>query len=135
MRRLIPALLAISIVAARADAQRPSLDLVETTIPAVHAALRSGAASCHGVVQGYLDRIAAYDKTGPAINSLIVVNPRALAVADSLDRYASAGGRLGALHCIPIIVKDNFQTTDLPTTASARGLTTMSELIAGPVLS
>jgi amidase len=123
MRRLIPALLAITIFASPAAAQRrPALDLVETTIPAVHAALRSGAASCHGIVQGYLDRVAAYDKTGPAINSLIVVNPRALALADSLDRYAAAGGRLGALHCIPIIVKDNFQTTDLPTTAGSLSL-------------
>ena len=109
-----------------ADAQprqrRSRFSVVETTIPAVHAALRSGAVSCRGVVQQYLDRIAAYDKQGPAINALIVVNPRALAVADSLDRHAAAGGALGALHCIPMIVKDNFQTADLPTTAGSLSL-------------
>jgi amidase len=113
-----------TLAVATAGAQRPRarFDVVETTIPAVHAALRSGAVTCHAVVQGYLDRIAAYDKTGPALNSLIVVNPRALAVADSLDRHAAAGGSLGALHCIPVIVKDNFQTTDLPTTAGSLSL-------------
>ena len=116
---------ALAIAAPAASAQRPArraFDVVETTIPAVHAALRSGATSCHGVVQSYLDRIAAYDKTGPAINALIVVNPRALAVADSLDRYAASGGKLGALHCVPMIVKDNFQTADLPTTAGSLSL-------------
>jgi amidase len=112
----------LSIPAGAQRASRPRLDLVEATIPAVHAALRSGAASCHGIVQGYLDRIAAYDKAGPAINALIVVNPRALAVADSLDRHAAARGALGALHCIPVIVKDNFQTADLPTTAGSLAL-------------
>ena len=108
-----------------AVAQRPTaprFDVVETTIPAVRAALRSNAVTCHAVVRMYLDRIAAYDKTGPALNALIVVNPRALALADSLDRHAAAGGRLGALHCIPVIVKDNFQTTDLPTTAGSLAL-------------
>jgi amidase len=125
-RHLAPALaLPLALVAAPLAAQRaphPSLALVETTIPAIHAALRSGAASCHGVVQGYLDRIAAYDKTGPAINSLIVVNPRALAVADSLDAARHRGAPMGSLHCIPIIVKDNFETADLPTTAGSLSL-------------
>ncbi|MDQ2667360.1 MAG: amidase family protein [Gemmatimonadota bacterium] len=124
--RFFATLLAAGMLAPLAAiAQRPAsprFDLVETTIPTVRAALRSGSVSCHAVVQGYLDRIAAYDKTGPAINALIVVNPRALVLADSLDRYAEAGGKLGALHCIPMIVKDNFQTTDLPTTAGSLSL-------------
>ena len=117
--------LLLSLVVLPAAAQRPHrprFDVVETSIPAVHAALRSGAVSCHGVVQQYLARIAAYDRQGPAINALIIVNPRALDVADSLDRHAAAGGALGALHCIPMIVKDNFQTADLPTTAGSLSL-------------
>ena len=89
---------------------------------AIHAAMRARTLSCHSLVQRYLDRIAAYDKTGPAINALIVVNPSALAIADSLDRHAARGGMLGPLHCIPIIVKDNFETRDLPTTAGSLSL-------------
>ena len=122
---LLALLACVALDPAPAAAQRrapPRLELVETTIPAVHAALRSGAASCHGVVQGYLARIAAYDKTGPAINSLIVVNPRALAVADLLDAARAAGAPMGALHCIPMIVKDNFETADLQTTAGSLSL-------------
>ena len=66
--------------------------------------------------RAYLARIAAYDKTGPALNALVVVNPRAVEVADSLDRRFRAAGLSGPLHCIPTIVKDNFETVDLPVT-------------------
>ena len=77
----------------------------ETTIAEVHAAMRRGTLTCHALVQAYLDRIAAYDKQGPAINAITVVNPDALATADSLDRRFAAGRQLvGPLHCIPMIV-------------------------------
>jgi Asp-tRNA(Asn)/Glu-tRNA(Gln) amidotransferase A subunit family amidase len=94
----------------------------ETTITAIHAALRSGSLSCRALVQAYLDRIDALDKRGPAINALVATHPRALALADSLDAHAARGGALGALHCVPIIVKDNFETVDLPTTAGSLAL-------------
>lgn len=90
----------------------------ETTIAAVHAAMRDGTLTCHALVQAYLDRIAAYDKQGPAINAITVVNPDALATADSLDRRFAAGHQfVGPLHCVPMIVKDNFQTIGLQTAA------------------
>lgn len=91
----------------------------EATIAGVHDALRAGRLSCRQLVEQYLARIAAYDKVGPGINSLVVVNPRALAIADSLDQAQRAGGTMGALHCVPMIVKDNMQTTDLPTSAGS----------------
>ena len=97
-------------------------DVTETTIASVHAAMRDGTLTCRGLVSAYLDRIAAYDHRGPALNTLIVVNAKALAVADSLDRHKTRGNHLGALHCIPIIVKDNFETVDLPTTAGSLSL-------------
>jgi amidase len=105
-----------------ASAQRAAFDVRETTIARVHAAMRAGTLSCRQLVTAYLQRIDRYDHKGPALNSLIVVNPNALAVADSLDRRARAGGLVGPLHCIPIIVKDNFETTDLPTTAGSLSL-------------
>src|SRR3982750_213634 len=109
MRSSLMALIALAPLAA--PAQRPAFRVEETTIADVHAAMRARALTCHALVQAYLDRIAAYDKRGPAINALVVVNPKALAVADSLDRRFAREGLTGPLHCIPMIVKDNFETT------------------------
>ena len=94
----------------------------EVTIKGVHAAFRARSLSCHALVERYLDRIAAYDKRGPAINALVTVNPAALVVADSLDRRFAKEGLTGPLHCIPMIVKDNFETKDLQTTVGSLAL-------------
>jgi amidase len=94
----------------------------ETTIAEVHAAMRSGTLTCHALVEQYLRRIDAYDKNGPALNAIVVVNPNALRVADSLDARFRREGLIGPLHCIPVIVKDNFETVDLPTTAGSLSL-------------
>ena len=94
----------------------------ETTIADIRRAFRNKSLTCHQLVQRYLDRISAYDKRGPAINALITLDPKALAIADSLDRHYAAAGPIGALHCIPMIVKDNFETHDLQTTAGSLAL-------------
>jgi Asp-tRNA(Asn)/Glu-tRNA(Gln) amidotransferase A subunit family amidase len=94
----------------------------ETTIGDIHAAFRAGSLTCRALVGQYLERIAAYDKQGPAINALVVVNPDALIVADALDARFARGGMTGPLHCIPVIVKDNMETLDLPTSAGSRSL-------------
>ncbi len=85
----------------------------EATIAGVHAAMREGRLTCRGLVEQYLRRIAAYDKTGPAINAIIITNPRALDEADDLDRRFKQSGPTGPLHCVPMIVKDNFETIGL----------------------
>jgi amidase len=87
--------------------------LEETTIAQVHEAMRSGHLTCRALVDGYLKRIAAFDKNGPAINSLVVVNPSALDQADALDLQFQRSGLSGPLHCVPLIVKDNFETVGL----------------------
>ncbi|MHB0949036.1 MAG: amidase [Gemmatimonadaceae bacterium] len=97
-------------------------NVVETSIADIQGALRAGTLTCHTLVTEYLRRIDAYDHNGPAINALITVHPRALAIADSLDAMARAGKATGALHCVPLIVKDNFDTYDLPTTAGSLSL-------------
>ncbi|MEP6619346.1 MAG: amidase family protein [bacterium] len=102
--------------------RRAAFDVTETTIAEIHAAMRAGSLTCRDLVSAYLARIAAYDKNGPAINSLVIVNPAALAVADSLDKRFASGGLVGALHCVPVIVKDNFETKDLQTTAGSLAL-------------
>jgi amidase len=109
----------LAVVAAPLSAQTTPFNVVEATIADIHAAMQARRLTCRQLVSAYLARIDAYDKKGPAINALIVVNPHALDVADSLDRRFRAGGFVGPLHCIPMIVKDNFQTVDLPTTAGS----------------
>ena len=108
---------------ARSAAQPPRpFQLEETSIAQVHAAMRAGTVTCRALVEGYLARIEAYDKRGPALNAIVIVNPDALRVADSLDAQLRTRGPVGPLHCIPVIVKDNFETVDLPTTAGSLSL-------------
>jgi Asp-tRNA(Asn)/Glu-tRNA(Gln) amidotransferase A subunit family amidase len=90
--------------------------LLETTIEDVHAAFRSGRLTCRQLVDLYLKRIAAYDQAGPRLNALQTVNPRALQEAERLDATFRASGPTGPLHCIPVLVKDQVETSDMPTT-------------------
>ena len=119
--KFLPAVAAIILaIPASAIAQRFRVE--ETSISAIHAAFKQKTLTCRALVDAYLKRIDAYDKKGPAINALIVLNPDALKTADSLDARFKRGGPIGALHCIPMIVKDNFETRDLPTTAGSLSL-------------
>ena len=93
-----------------------SFHLLEATIDDVHAALRSGRTTCRELVELYIKRVAAYDKSGPGLNAIQAINPRALQEADRLDVAFKASGPVGALHCIPVLVKDQLETTDMPTT-------------------
>ena len=92
----------------------------EATISDIHAALGAGRVTCVQVVQAYLRRIEAYDDRGPALNALITLNARALETAAELDRiFAANRSALRPLHCIPVIVKDNYDTADMPTTGGS----------------
>ena len=116
----VPALLAAAAAAcASPDAAR--FDPTEATIAEVQEAIRAGRATCVGVVQAYLDRIAAYD-SARGIHAITEVNPAALARAAELDRRLAEGDELGPLFCAPILVKDNFDTHDLPTTGGSSAL-------------
>jgi Asp-tRNA(Asn)/Glu-tRNA(Gln) amidotransferase A subunit family amidase len=105
-----------------APAQPRPFPVVEATIDGVHAAFKARTLTCRALVQTYLDRIEAYDKQGPGLNAIVVVNPNALAIADSLDRRYAREGSVGPLHCVPTIVKDNFETIGLQTTAGSGAL-------------
>ena len=70
----------------------------------------------------YLARIEAYDKKGPALNAVILVNPNALQIADDLDARFKASGPVGPLHGIPVLLKDNVNTADMPTTGGSLSL-------------
>ena len=92
----------------------------EQTISGIHAALAAGTVTCVQVVQAHLRRIDAYDRRGPALNAIIAINPRALELAAALDRLGHAdAASVRPLHCIPVILKDNFDTADMPTTGGS----------------
>jgi amidase len=82
----------------------------------VHAAYKSGELNSHQLVQMYLDRIAAFDKQGPTINSIISLNPKALEEADALDAIYRKSGPVGPLHGIPVLLKDQFDAAGMPST-------------------
>lgn len=96
----------------------PPFPVMETTISKVHEAIRSGRLTCRALVQIYLNRIEAYDQS-TGLNSLIRINPAALTQAEELDMEFKRTGKLRPLHGIPVIVKDNYDTHDLPTTAGS----------------
>src|SRR5882762_2528366 len=99
-----------------AQTNAPAFHLLETTIDDVHAALKGGRTTCRQLVELYLRRIEAYDKSGPALNAVQTVNRRALEDAAKLDAALTAGAPVGALHCIPVLIKDQVDTSDITTT-------------------
>ena len=101
------------------SAGTPPFDVMEKTIPELTAAMADGAVTSRQLVQVYLARIDAYDHRGPSLNAMIALNPRALDEADALDRERRTRGPRGPLHGIPIVVKDNYDTADMPTTAGS----------------
>ena len=96
-----------------------SLDLTEATIADLNAAMDAGALSSELLVERYLARIAAYDDAGPALNAVIHLNENALELARGLDRERSRQGRRSPMHGIPVVLKDNLDTADMPTTAGS----------------
>jgi Asp-tRNA(Asn)/Glu-tRNA(Gln) amidotransferase A subunit family amidase len=115
--------LAVALLAAGTPAQRPAeFPIEETTMAAIHAAMKAGTLTCRALVDSYLRRIDRLDKIGPALNAIVVVNPNAPAEADALDLRFKQGGLTGAMHCIPAIVKDNFETVGLQSAAGSLSL-------------
>ena len=100
-----------------------TFSLENATVNDIQQALEFGALSAEELVQLYLNRIAAYDDSGPGINSIISVNPNALETARKLDENLRSGDVDGDLYGIPILLKDNYDTSDLPTTAGSDVLT------------
>jgi amidase len=107
------------------SAQQGPFGFQEATVASIHAALAAGQLTCTQLTRLYLDRIAAYDRQGPALHALITVNPKAMEIAVEMDRsYRASPASAGALHCIPVILKDNYNTFDMPTSGGNVGLKT-----------
>ncbi len=98
------------------------IEVHEASITELQSALADGTVTSAELVDAYLARIAAYGRQGPALNAMIMLNPRARAEAEALDRERSRGNVRGPLHGIPIILKDNYDTFDMPTTGASVAL-------------
>ena len=98
------------------------VEVAEASIEQLQEAMASGRATSAGITAAYLARISAYDQAGPRLNAMIRVNPSALAEAEVLDRERVAGRVRGPLHGIPIILKDNYDTFDMPTSGGTLAL-------------
>ena len=110
-----------AIAATRVDAAE-SFQIEVATVASIQQGLRDKSLTCHALVQAYLDRIAAYDHKGPSLNVILALNPNALAEADQRDADYARSGPVGPLHCIPLVLKDNYNTADLPTTGGSAAL-------------
>lgn len=94
-------------------------DVTEKSVLELHAALASGQVTARQLVQGYIDRIRAFDRDGPKLNAVVVLNPSALEEATALDAERCEKGMRGLLHGIPILVKDNIDVAGLPTSGGS----------------
>jgi amidase len=123
MRQIAPVLMIVFTVTAVAGTRQPSqpnpeeaVSVFEASIPEMQAAMKAGRITSHGIVQQYLIRIAFYEDK---LNAAITINPDALREADERDRERAQGTIRGPLHGIPVALKDNIQTTNMPTTGGA----------------
>jgi len=96
------------------------LGLEEVTIEELQRGYEAGDFTVREVVEAYLDRIEAIDRNGPALNAVLAVHPDALEIAAELDRERREGRVRGPLHGVPVLLKDNIDTADMPTTAGSR---------------
>src|SRR5882724_9600286 len=111
---MIRSLIAFGIAVMVITAQTSTFEVQEATIADIHAALQARRLTCVQLVQKYIDRIDAYDKKGPAVNAIITINSNALVEARAIDVEIAQRGLTKPLQCIPMVVKDNFETIGLP---------------------
>ena len=120
MRRLFTILLVpLAAGALHGQGRRPPFSVIEAGIPEMRRAMEQRRVTSRELVVQYLTRIALYEDK---LNAAITVNPKALQEAEALDRERAQGRVRGPLHGIPIAIKDNIHTTDMPTTGGAVAL-------------
>jgi amidase len=120
MRHLpITLLILIAGLSPAAPTQSKSFELTTATIADINAAFDTGILTAEKLVELYLARIEAYDEAGPMLNSVLYSNPRAMERARELDKERKRSGPRSPLHGIPVVLKDNFDTGDMPTTAAS----------------
>ena len=112
-------------------AQLDGYDVREASIGSIHDALYGGLTSCRGVTEAFIARIEAYN---PSLNAIITLNPNALSFSDEKDFSLAAGNITGPLFCVPVLLKDNYDTFDMPTTGGCLDLAESSPTVDAPVV-
>jgi len=120
-----------ALTSALANAQLDSFDVREATVESIHTALYGGITSCRGIVQSFIARVEAYN---PALNAIISLNPDALFIADQQDLVLASANVTNALFCIPVLLKDNYDTSDMPTTGGCLDLASSQPTVDAPVV-
>ncbi len=103
------------------EAHKAPFNIIESTISQLHFALRNNADNCKNITRLFINRIAIYDKS-TQLNAIILINKNAIKKAEALDSEFYKTGKLRPLHCVPVILKDNFDTADMPTEAGSIAL-------------
>lgn len=119
---LLAAVAALGTVTHSAGQASQVPDVVELSIRQIQAGFRAKTLTCRTLVDAYLARIEAHDSRGAGLNAITQVNPAARTEADAMDRDLAAGRSRGALHCVPVIVKDNFETVGMQSAAGSLAL-------------
>ena len=114
-------LVGFSLLLGCSDEPKEPFSLVEARISDIQEAVKSGQVSCRSVVEGYIQRIDVYDQAR-GINAITAINPNAIERADEVDRAIQDGEALPDLYCVPLLIKDNFDTHDMLTTGGSIAL-------------
>ena len=113
------------------DAELDSYDVRESTIEGIRNALYGGLTTCRAIVETFIARIEAFN---PALNAIITLNPNALSIADDKDYALAAGNGTGSLFCIPVLLKDNYDTKDMITTGGCLDLAGSQPTVDAPLV-
>jgi amidase len=117
--RLLASAAVALLVALTPVSARRAVDLEDATIAELNAAFNAGTLTSEKLTALFLARINAYDRRGPSLRAMITVNPKAIETARALDAERKAKGPRSPLHGIPVVLKDNFDTADMPTTGGS----------------
>lgn len=120
--KLFLLILTLAVIACQQPSGYERLGLEEITITELQEGYENGDFTISEVTEAYLQRIDAVDKNGPKLNSMLFMNPNAMDKARELDEELQAGNKRGPLHGVPVVLKDNIDTQDMPTTAGARAM-------------
>ena len=115
MRILLSPFLYISLLIFSTGVSSDNIKILEASISELQSSLASGEFTSKELVSFYLRRIEAYDKKGPSVNAISNINPQALKIAETLDKERADKKLRGPLHGIPVVIKDNYETVEMPT--------------------
>src|SRR5215831_8983839 len=117
--RRVWVVIAIATLVAPGSAFARTIDFDAATIADINAAFDAGTLTSESLTRMCLARVDAFDRKGPSLHAVMALNPKAIEQARALDAERKAKGRRSPLHGIPVVLKDNYDTFDMPTTGGS----------------